>query len=592
MAVCGVAQVTASAAVNYYAGRVGADSWLHANIENATSVENDTMLTELGHEAAALAASDVLRRAAVSGDGGAARAAVDSAWPARDPDDAYMVRAAGHTVAGGLPCDLSRLAAVRSRGFLSCAGTPWLAARQEHAGVEVWAAHRVDEDYADTISRAAAVDVMVLSDADVASTLRDIEGKRLEPALPRAAGDSFSAVDLKLARPYGGYATSTMTRENWPERGNKSVSMFVLQRPLGEGSEATVAMLVPVSIMMLFSRLATGASIALMLAALVLFAFFADRLIKRQLRPLADVETAARAIAEGDLNARVPVTGDLELASLAVSFNTMINKLALSRTQLLQSEKLAAIGQLAAGIAHEINTPMQYISDNTLFVERSFTKLIEQKGDVAYLREEVPKAVAEALEGIQRVTAIVRAMKDFSHPSRGVKENVGMREVLETTAVIARNEWKYVADLDIVVDDDLPRVPALRDELSQAFLNMIVNAAHAIGERHATCGDRGHIRIHARRRGDFAEIEFNDDGAGIPNAIKNRIFDPFFTTKPVGKGTGQGLAIVWSVVVDKHEGSLEVQSSPGTGTSFFVRLPLGADADAQDQHDLLDRRAA
>jgi signal transduction histidine kinase len=189
-----------------------------------------------------------------------------------------------------------------------------------------------------------------------------------------------------------------------------------------------------------------------------------------------------------------------------------------------------------------------------------------------YIRKNVPSAIDESLEGLRRVASIVAAMRDFSHPSGGKKAPADLGDVIRTAATVARNEWKHVADLVIDVDDSVPKVPCLRDELGQVFLNLIVNAAHAIGE--AKRGTQGSIRISARRVQKFVEVRVQDTGAGIPADVRTRVFDPFFTTKPVGQGTGQGLSICYATVVEKHDGQIDFESEPGVGTTFIVRLPI------------------
>ena len=196
--------------------------------------------------------------------------------------------------------------------------------------------------------------------------------------------------------------------------------------------------------------------------------------------------------------------------------------------------------------------------------------------DIDYLRTEIPNAVDQTQEGVDRVTEIVRAMKEFAHPGTKEKNLVNLNQSLEYAIVVSRNEWKYVAEMETDLDPRLPLVNCLPGELSQVFLNVIVNAAHAIA---ATAGDgsggkRGKIRITTREKKGFAEIRIGDTGPGIPQEIQSRIFDPFFTTKAVGKGTGQGLAISRSVVVDKHGGELTFETEPDQGTVFLIRLPL------------------
>jgi signal transduction histidine kinase len=274
--------------------------------------------------------------------------------------------------------------------------------------------------------------------------------------------------------------------------------------------------------------------------------------------------------------------------------------------QLQQAQKLESIGQLAAGIAHEINTPTQFINDNTRFVRESFAELAPlldccralaedstneatigtlrealAKTDLAYLAEEVPRALEESLGGIARVASIVKAMKQFSHPGNSELECVNLNQALESTVTVARNEWKYVAEMELDLAPDLPLVPCYPGELNQAVLNMIVNAAHAIGDVvKLSPGALGRIRIQTKFDDNAVQIRISDTGAGIPEAIRQRIFDPFFTTKEVGKGTGQGLAIARSVVVDKHKGRIEVESEVGKGTTFLIEIPLQEQAEA------------
>jgi len=265
---------------------------------------------------------------------------------------------------------------------------------------------------------------------------------------------------------------------------------------------------------------------------------------------------------------------------------------------LRQAQKLEAIGQLAAGIAHEINTPTQYVGDNLRFLKESFgeldgllTQLVKVGGapagkllgdaDFDYLKEEIPRALNQSLEGVDRVAKIVRAMKEFSHPARE-KTATDLNRAIQSTITVASNEWKYVAEVDMDLDANLPAVHCSPAEFNQVVLNMVVNAAHAIGD---VVGDgakgKGKIKVKTRPDGDWAVIEISDSGCGMPPHIQQRIFDPFFTTKEVGKGTGQGLAIAHNVVVDKHGGTIKVVSAPGAGTTFIIRLPIGGKSEPE-----------
>jgi signal transduction histidine kinase len=272
--------------------------------------------------------------------------------------------------------------------------------------------------------------------------------------------------------------------------------------------------------------------------------------------------------------------------------------------QLAQAQKLESVGQLAAGIAHEINTPIQYIGDNAEFLARTFHDLspfaarsaeiiqglrrgpdpaladtleqLRQSCDVDYLCEEAPKAIGQLAEGAQQVARIVRAMKEFSHPGAAEKVPLDINRAIQSTVVVSRNEWKYVAELTTDFDPALPPVPCLPGELNQTMLNLVVNAVHAIAEVVNGSTRKGEIQITTRRNGSWAEIRVRDTGTGIPEAIQSRVFDPFFTTKEVGKGTGQGLSIAYDVVVKKHGGTLSFETQVGAGTTFLVRLPLEA----------------
>jgi PAS domain S-box-containing protein len=263
-------------------------------------------------------------------------------------------------------------------------------------------------------------------------------------------------------------------------------------------------------------------------------------------------------------------------------------------SQLAQAQKLESIGQLAAGIAHEINTPIQYIGDNGKFLEEAFRDLIgvvrHRTGpdcsvdtvdvDVDYLEEEIPKAIEQLQAGVDHVARIVRAMKEFSHPGPLEKMPVDINRAIESTVMVSRNEWKYVADLTTDLDPGLPLVYCVAGEFNQVMLNLIVNAAHAISDVFKGSGRKGAIRVSTRRKEECVEIRVSDTGGGIPEAIQSKVFDPFFTTKPVGKGTGQGLAIAHTVIVKKHRGTIGFETAAGVGTTFIIQLPLLGEVEA------------
>jgi len=271
--------------------------------------------------------------------------------------------------------------------------------------------------------------------------------------------------------------------------------------------------------------------------------------------------------------------------------------------ELRHGQKLEAVGRLAAGIAHEINTPIQFVGDNTRFLQNAFQdqlKLIhifqklkqaaesghiepellsevarvQQETDWDYLEHEIPCAMEQMLDGVGRVATIVRGMKEFSHVDRTNEKAPGdLNRALESTLIVARNELKYVADVETAFGE-LPPVVCHLGDLNQVFLNLLVNAAHAIEDAVKDTGGKGTITVTTRRDGDWVEVSIADSGTGIPQEARDKIFDPFFTTKAVGRGTGQGLALARAIVVDKHGGTITFETHIGQGTTFFIRLPL------------------
>lgn len=263
-----------------------------------------------------------------------------------------------------------------------------------------------------------------------------------------------------------------------------------------------------------------------------------------------------------------------------------------------QSMYLESIGQLSAGIAHEINTPMQYISDNLCFLRDSFsdtakalkdikTSLINkdldevklnsifEEADFEYLSEELPLAFSQTTEGVKRVCAIVKAMKEYSHPNSEEKVATNINSCIESTITISKHTWKYHSDMQVDLAPDLPEVMCHPGPFNEVILNIIVNAADAIKERVENDSniDKGKIKIETIRKDAFAEIRISDTGGGIPQKIQERIFDPFFTTKDVGKGTGQGLSLSYSIIKERHNGELFFETVPGESTTFILQLP-------------------
>ena len=278
--------------------------------------------------------------------------------------------------------------------------------------------------------------------------------------------------------------------------------------------------------------------------------------------------------------------------------------------ELRHLQKLEAVGRLAAGIAHEINTPTQFVWDSLRFLKEAFDafarlltgyraaleassaagvggdsrreeiRALEEALDVEFLEDEIPPSLNRCLDGVSRIATIVQSMREFARSDQRDQSSADINRAIEATITIARNEYKFVANLETAFSE-LPPVVCHIGDLSQVFLNLIVNAAHAIAEVVKESGAKGTIRISTRHEGEQVRIDVADTGAGIAPDARGHIFEPFFTTKPVGKGTGQGLAIARSIVVDRHGGSLTFESEPGKGTTFTIRLPIGGKANAR-----------
>jgi len=285
----------------------------------------------------------------------------------------------------------------------------------------------------------------------------------------------------------------------------------------------------------------------------------------------------------------------------------------LRRTQLefAAAQRMAAVGTLAAGIAHEINTPVQFVGDSLQFLREGLQDILgvvdslqdvcrlaaqespsvairealaavskaEEAADLPYLRENVMPAFDRCVDGLGRVSSIVSSMREFAHPARKEMAAIDFNRAITNTLTIARNEYADVAELETDLCQ-MPPVTCHIDQINQVVLNLVVNAAHAIGDVFKSSGTKGHLSVRTRLDGEDVVISVSDTGPGIPEAIREHIFEPFFTTKDVGKGTGQGLALAWKVVTEKHGGALTYETVLGKGTTFFARLPCAGNRPA------------
>ena len=295
------------------------------------------------------------------------------------------------------------------------------------------------------------------------------------------------------------------------------------------------------------------------------------------------------------------------LERLKAKVDAMAMEQAKLEKQLCKAQKLESIGALASGIAHEINTPIQFVGDNTRFLSDACAGLlklleiqrrlntvapseygsvlaeiqkVESEIDLPFLEAEIPTAISQSLDGLSHVAEISRALKDFARVvSDDEMKATDLNRAIQSSVTLTRNEWKYVAELTCDLDPALPLVPCFAGDIKQVLINLIVNAAHAVGE---VVGDgsrgKGQIAIRARCEAGAAVVSIRDSGPGIPEAVRNRIFEPFFTTKKGGKGSGQGLAIARSLIVGRHGGQLSFDTELGKGTEFTIRLPIRSGA--------------
>lgn len=272
-----------------------------------------------------------------------------------------------------------------------------------------------------------------------------------------------------------------------------------------------------------------------------------------------------------------------------------------TQKSLEEARRLESVGQLASGVAHEINTPTQFVGDNISFIKQNIDqfhdlfsyiskiakshdtnfqeieniiKKLDSNVDLDFVLGEMPLALEQSLDGVQRIKSIVKAMKSSVHPDNVDMQLADINQEIESACVLSRSEWKLVTEIDMKLDTELPKVYCLPYEINQVVLNMVINASHAISDEvKAGKYEKGLIEISTKADDEFAEIHIIDNGAGMPKEVQSKIFDPFFTTKEVGIGTGQGMSLAYNVINDKHKGLIELDSEVGKGTHFTIKLP-------------------
>jgi len=320
--------------------------------------------------------------------------------------------------------------------------------------------------------------------------------------------------------------------------------------------------------------------------------FFADeQALIQSGEALIDLEEVAfdktRGMNRVILTSKVPLRDSAGNLTGIVGTGYDITERKAAEERMASSERHESIGRLAAGVAHEINTPIQYLSDSVKFISEGVQELLahvdtlhakqapaeQADDDIEYLREELPPALKRVSEGLSRIAEIVRSLKDFSHADQNHMAAVDLNRAINSTLIVTRSEYAAVADIELDLQP-LPDVVCHGGQINQVLLNLIVNSADAITDVVGRTGCRGTIAVRSRLDGNAAVIEIQDTGGGIPESIRAHIFDPFFTTKEVGKGTGQGLAMARNVIVKGHKGVLDFTTESGVGTTFTIRLPV------------------
>ncbi len=418
---------------------------------------------------------------------------------------------------------------------------------------------------------------ILATEPDTSARIRDLEAELFEG---HAARDVFADVQFDIHAAYQGQEALELVRQAVAEGRPYSLAFVDVRMPPGWDGIETIERLwqedahIQTVIISAYSEY-TVAEIAGRLGA-------TDRLLIIK-KPFDNVEIQMMA---HTLTRKYSLERALrlKLADLDALVRQRTSALERKQAELAHAGKMAAIGQLVAGIAHEINTPIQYVGDNTYFLQGAFAELLKvqpstRPARLEYLVEQIPKALAQSVEGIAQVSSIVQAMRTFVHPGTSdAKENVDLHKSIEAAIMLAKHEWKQVAEVSTDFDPALPLVPCRRGQFNQVLLNLLINAAHAIAEDVVARKKdaKGTITVKTRAEDGWATISVIDTGTGIPEAVRSRVFEPFFTTKEPGKGTGQGLSLVHSLITAGHGGTVTFETEGGKGTTFIVRLPLRA----------------
>ncbi len=509
------AQVALAATMSYLGGRYGAVEWLENASRSAARAADATIRERL--DAKLRSALDdqrvhaaIVRAMRANGAAGdAARDAIAGALhPLADDGTHWLVDvtpSAPSALATDLPCGAAALRSLRrlprESGFIDCDERPMLATSvQPLRGVTLWALQDVADDYVDLVHHLTLVEVQIVSDrAVLATSLRGEDDARAIPQLPAHLASGFHRHDLELAQPYAGFPQPSAAKEDWHERGATTVAMFSELRPLGDESSARVMFLAPVSLFFLGFQSTTVVLVAFGAVIVLVMALLAKRFASRVSRPLVDLTQTARAIAAGDRDRCAVVTGDDEVGSLAHSFNAMVEQLQKNDTRLRGQERLATVGELAAGIALEMNTPLQVLTENTAY-------LAESTRELASHDKEIPLALRDSAESISRIHQLASALLALTRTPVAA-EHASLRSSIETALRLCAHECRQLATVEIDAPTDVPTPAMPSNQLVQVLLELVRRSARGM-----SAASGGHIKIRVYPSHQNVLVRLNVDG--------------------------------------------------------------------------------
>ena len=563
--------IVAVSQILMYGARRGTYEWLRSSYSQSTRSFNEQILSRLGHDASALQLVPEVASALQDARAEELDTILSRSWPLRGPNEFWLVTMNdGRVVSSLADCsrneDLGKQLRGQARRFVLCGQIPAMVATspvQADTEPRLFVGYALDERYVDALQQVSGAEVALVGPFGYgASSLRNLADQRIPLGLPddvlRGIAESkepyFETHRLRTPH-YRGYLLGSAPLEV----GTSSLDSYVFGARVDvEHGEIPVDVVfaVPRAVMDLGAHYSLMALMVISTFVLLVLGLVAWRLAARFTAPLSAVVAAATRVGQGDFRAEVPVAGDKELALLGRTFNEMVKKLEESQARAVQAEKMSAIGQLAGGVAHEINNPLGVILGFAQGMERRVPE-----GDA--LRLPVASIVREAL----RCRNLVQELLTFSRTAKKTTEDLDLNAVVRSTVVLLEARAK-TQGVEVIQElrEHLPPLRANKTQLQQIIVNLGTNALDAMS-------GGGKLTLRTRLNGGGkAVLDVADSGTGIPEEVRSRIFEPFFTTKEVGKGTGLGLSLVYEIV-HQHEGNIEVESQPGKGTVFSVELP-------------------